>query len=123
MWAAEVPVLGIVGNDLHEQTLGSLEGTPYLVVQESTGRDAMRPVFADPQEGLEAIRSFAQTSARESASARAIAAPTGVTFEASMPNGRDVVEDMAGAGWARAGDVEFAVELDTWRDLRGPLAA
>jgi D-aminopeptidase len=87
VWAAEVPVLGIVGNDLHQQTLGSLEGTPYLVVQESTGRDAMRPVFADPQDGLEAIRSFAQTSARASASARAIAAPTSVTFEASMPNG------------------------------------
>ena len=40
-----------------------------------------------------------------------------------MPNGRDVVEDMAGAGWARVGEVEFAVELDTWRDSRGPLAA
>ena len=29
-----------------------------------------------------------------------------------MPNGREVVEDMAGAGWARIGDVEFAVELE-----------
>ena len=123
VWAAEVPVLGIVGNDLHQQTLGSLEGTPYLVVQESIGRDAMRPVFADPQDGLEAIRAFAQASMQDSASAKAIVAPAKATFEASMPNGRDVVEDMAGAGWARAGDVEFAVELDTWRDSRGPLAA
>jgi D-amino peptidase len=123
VWAAEVPLLGIVGNDLHQQTLGSLEGTPYLVVQESIGRDAMRPVFADPQDGLEAIRSFAQACVRESASATAIASPAGVTFEASMPNGREVVEDMADAGWARVGDVEFAVELDTWRDSRGPLAA
>ena len=122
-WAAEVPLLGIVGNDLHQQTLGSLEGTPYLVVQESVGRDAMRPVFADPQDGLDAIRSFAHACVRDSASATAIAAPAGVTFEASMPNGREVVEDMAGAGWARVGDVEFAVELDTWRDSRGPLAA
>ena len=122
-WAAEVPVLGIVGNDLHQQTLGSLEGTPYLVVQESIGRDAMRPVFADPQDGLEAIRSFAQASTRDSASATAIAAPTGVAFEASLPNGPEVVEDMAAAGWARVGEVEFAVELDTWRDSRGPLAA
>ena len=40
-----------------------------------------------------------------------------------MPNGRDVIEEMAGAGWACAGDVEFAVELDTWPDSRGPLAA
>jgi D-amino peptidase len=122
-WAAEVPLLGIVGNDTHEQTLGSLEGTPYLVVQESSGRDAMRPVFADPQDGLDAIRSFAETSARESPSIPAVAGPIGVTFEASLPNGDNVVEDMAGAGWARVGDVEFAVELETWRDSRGPLTA
>ncbi len=121
-WAAEVPLLGIVGNDLHQQTLGSLTGTPYLVVQESIGREAMRPVFSDPQDGLDAIRSFAHECAWDSASAAAIAAPTGVTFEASMPNGRDVV-DMGGAGWARVGDVEFAVELETWPDSRGPLSA
>jgi len=34
-WAAEVPLLGIVGNDLHRETIGSLEATPYLVVQAS----------------------------------------------------------------------------------------
>jgi hypothetical protein len=40
-----------------------------------------------------------------------------------MPNGCDVVEDMSGAGWVRVGEVEFAiVELETWRDSRGPLA-
>ena len=122
-WAAEVPLLGIVGNDLHRDTLGSLEETPYLVVQESLGRDAMRPVFADPQTGLDAIRSFAQVCAQDSASAPAFAGPNGVTFEASMPNGGDVVEDLAGAGWERVGDVEFAVELETWPDSRGPLAA
>jgi D-aminopeptidase len=121
-WAAEVPLLGIVGNDLHQQTLGSLEQTPYLVVQESLGRDAMHPVFADPRDGLDAIRKFAQACARDSASAPAIAGPAGVTFGASMPNGRDVVEDMAGGGWERVGDVEFAVELETWRDSREPLA-
>ena len=122
-WAAEVPVLGIVGNDLHQQTLGSLAGTPYLVVQESIGRDAMRPVFSDPQDGLDAIRSFAQACARDGASATAIAAPTGVTFEASMPNGREVAKEMADGGWERVGDVEFAVELETWPESRGPLAA
>ena len=45
-WGAGIPLLGIVGNDLHEQTLGSLEGTPYLVVQESRGRQAMARVCA-----------------------------------------------------------------------------
>jgi D-aminopeptidase len=121
-WAAEVPVLGIVGNDLHEQTLGSLERTPYLVVQETISRDSMQPVFASPQEGLDAIRSFAEKCARDSASAPAIAARSDLRFEASMPNGRDVVEGMGAAGWARVEDVEFSVELDTWRDSRELLA-
>ena len=40
-----------------------------------------------------------------------------------MPNGGDVVEEMAAAGWTRTGDVEFAVELESWRDSREPLAA
>jgi D-aminopeptidase len=123
VWASEVPLLGIVGNDLHRETLGSLEGTPYLVVQESVGRDAMRPVFTAPEDGLDAIRSFAHACMRGRAYAPSFEAPAGVTFEASMPNGRDVIEEMAGAGWERVGDVEFAVELDTWPDSRGPLAA
>ena len=118
-WAADAPLLGIVGNDLHQQTLGSLVETPYLVVQESLGRDAMRPLFSDPQDGLDAIRSFAYECARNGASAAAIAAPAEVSFEASMPNGRDVAEDMAGAGWARVGDVEFAVELRRGRTRGG----
>jgi D-aminopeptidase len=122
-WAAGVPLLGIVGNDSHQQTLGSLEGTSYLVVQESVGRGAMRPVYDDLQDGLDAIRSFAQACARESESTPAVAPKGRVTFEASMPNGRDVVEELAAAGWARVGDVEFAVELETWRDSREPLAA
>ncbi len=122
-WAAEVPLLGIVGNDRHQQTLGSLEGTPYLVVQESRGRASMRPVFDEPRDGLDAIRSFAEDCAREAASARLFEAPAGARFEASMPNGRDVVEQMAAAGWSRVADVEFAVELEEWRDSREPLAA
>jgi hypothetical protein len=80
-------------------------------------------VFADPQDGLDEIRSFAESCALDSASAPAIVGPTGVTFEASMPNGRDVVEDMVAGGWERVGDVEFAVELETWQDSREPLAA
>jgi D-aminopeptidase len=122
-WAAEVPLLGIVGNDLHEQTLGSLAGTPYLVVQRSLGRQAMHPVFEDPQDGLEAIRSFAEMCARDAAKAPGVSSPRRVTFEASLPNGRDVVDDLRAAGWERVGDVEYAVELETWRDSREPLAA
>jgi D-aminopeptidase len=119
-WAAEVPLLGIVGNDLHRETLGSLAGTPYLVVQESVGRAALKPVFADPEEGLDAIRSFAREAIADGGAA---AAPSGLTFEASLPNGAEVVEELVRAGWERVGEVEFAVELDSWRDSREPLAA
>ena len=80
-------------------------------------------MFEDPQDGLDAIRSFAEACARDSASAPAFAGPAGVTFEASMPNGREVVEEMAAGGWERVGEVEFAVELETWPDSREPLAA
>ena len=80
-------------------------------------------MFPDPQEGLDAIRSFAEECVRQRASAQAVTAPAGVSFEASMPNGGDVVEAMAGAGWTRTGEVEFAVELESWRDSREPLAA
>ena len=117
------PLLGIVGNDLHRATLGSLDGTPYLAVQTSAGRVAMSPVYPDPQEGLDAIRSFAEECVRQGASARAMTGPAGVSFEASMPNGGDVVEAMGAAGWTRTGDVEFAVELESWRASRAPLAA
>jgi D-aminopeptidase len=122
-WAAEVPLLGIVGNDRHRQTLGSLEETPYLVVQTSEERAAMSPVFDDHEEGLDAVRAFAEESVRQHASAPPVAGPADVTFEASMPNGGDVGEEMAAAGWSRTGDVEFAVELVSWRDSREPLAA
>jgi D-aminopeptidase len=58
-WAAAVPLIGITGNDTHRDTLGSLADTPYLVVQETLGRESARPVFADRDEGLGAIRAFA----------------------------------------------------------------
>jgi len=123
VWAADVPLLGITGNDLHEQTIGSLAGTPYLVVQESRGHGERRPVFAAPDEGLDAIRTFAESCARGASTRPTIHGPSGVTFEASMPNGREVVDEMRAAGWTRTGDVEYAIELATWGDAREPLAA
>jgi len=119
-WGAGVPLLGIVGNDLHERTLGSLAGTPFLVVQESVGRAEMRPVFDSPQEGFDAIRSFAEQCV---GSPRSVEPPAGITFRASMPNGHDVVEPMADGGWARVGETEFAVELEHWSEARGPIDA
>jgi D-aminopeptidase len=119
-WAAEVPLLGIVGNDLHEQTLGSLAGTPFLVVQESVGRGEMHPVFESPEEGFVAIRAFAEKSV---GSPRSIEAPARITFGASMPNAGEIAETMTDGGWARVSDLEFAVELERWADARRPLDA
>ena len=121
-WASGVPLLGITGNDLHQQTLGSLSETPFLVVQRSLGRSAMRPVW-DVDDGLDAIREFAERCTRGAAAAPRVQPPTEVTFAASMPNGREVAEQMTAAGWTRSGDVEFEAGLETWADARQLLAA
>ena len=121
-WASGVPLLGITGNDLHQQTIGSLSDTPYLVVQKSLGRSAMQPIW-NVEEGLEAIREFAERCMRDAASAPPVRTPRDGLFEASMPNGHEVVEQMDAAGWARTGDVTFEVHLETWADAREPLAA
>ena len=122
-WALDAPLLGIVGNDRHEETLGSLAETPYLVVQHSHGRGEMTPVYPDPAEGLDAIRSFAERCARDAASAPTFVMPDDATFAASLPNGAEVSEVMAVGGWERIGDVEYAVELETWAMARAPLDA
>jgi D-amino peptidase len=116
-WAARVPLLGITGNDLHRETLGSLADTPFLAVQRTLTRSRVEPVFAE-EDGTDAIREFAENCMREAASAPEVTAPSQCTFEASMPNGNDAVEQMTAAGWARAGDVEFTAELETWDEAR-----
>jgi D-amino peptidase len=120
-WAAGVPLLGITGNDLHLDTLGSLSATPFLAVQRTVSRSRVEPVFEE-EEGLEAIREFAERCMREAASAPAITAPSQLTLEASMPNGAEVVEQMEAAGWTRTGEVEFVAELETWADARELIA-
>jgi D-aminopeptidase len=53
-WAADVPLLGICGNDVHAQTLGSLDGVPYLVTQSTSST-----VDARPAATLDQIERFA----------------------------------------------------------------
>jgi hypothetical protein len=72
--------------------------------------------------GLDAIRGFAERCIRDAASAPSVAQPADVKFEASMPNGGDVAEQMADAGWTPVGEVEFEAHLETWRDARELLA-
>jgi D-aminopeptidase len=120
-WASGLPLLGITGNDLHQQTIGSLSDTPYLVVQKSIGRSAMQPLWS-VEDGLEAIGDFAERCMRDAASAPPIRSPSDGTFEASMPNGHEVVEQMEAAGWARTGDVTFGIRFKNWSEAREPLA-
>jgi D-amino peptidase len=121
VWASRVPLLGITGNDLHQQTLGSLSGTPFLVTQESIGRSGMLPIWDEPEDGRSALREFAERCLRDAAPS--VTEPKDVTFEASMPNGSDVAEQMLESGWTRSGEVEFSAQLNTWRDARELVAA
>lgn len=120
-WASGLPLLGITGNDSHRDTLGSLAGIPYLPVQRSVGRDRMEPLF-DQQVGLEAIRGFAEQCMRNAKQVPRVVAPVDVVFEAAMPNGHAVVDEMVAAGWSRSGEVEFSAPLAAWRDARELLA-
>jgi D-amino peptidase len=122
-WAAEVPLLGIVGSDAHLRTLGSLAGTPFLVVQETAARVSMKPAYQDPEHGLHAIRTFAERCARDAGALAAPELPDAATFGATMPNGSEVAELMTSAGWERVGQLEYAAELERWRDASGLLDA
>ena len=117
-WAARTRLIGITGNDLHEQTLGSLAGTPFLVVQRSAGRGAAEPIAE-----LDAIRDFARTCAEQARDVRPIEAPVETALAASMPNGAGVEATMREGGWTRTGEVEYEVALRTWEDAREPVGA
>jgi hypothetical protein len=117
-WAAQTRLIGITGSDLHEQTLGSLSGTPFLVVQRSVGHRAAEPVA-----GLDAIREFTRTCAESAGDVPPVDVPGATRLAASMPNGADVEATMREGGWARAGEVEYEVALDSWRDAREPVGA
>jgi len=114
-WAGRAPLIGIVGNDSHEQTLGSLAGTPYLVIQRTVRNDLAEPVFGE-EEGLEAIREFAARALRGLGEVPPPVPPADFVFAASMPYGDDQV--MEAAGWERAGEVEFHAHLAEWADAR-----
>lgn len=117
-WAARTRLIGITGNDLHEQTLGSLAGTPFLVVQRSTGHGAAEPLVE-----VDAVRDFAQACLENAGAVRPAEPPQDTRLAASMPNGADVEETMLDGGWTRTGDVEYEVTLRTWDAARDPIGA
>jgi D-aminopeptidase len=115
-WAAQTRLIGITGNDLHKQTLGSLSGTPFLVVQRSAGHRA-----AVPTAGPEAVREFARTCAENAGDVAPVDARGPTTLAASMPHGGGVEPTMREAGWIRTGELEYEIELDSWQDAREPV--
>jgi D-amino peptidase len=123
IWAAETALLGIVGHAAHERTLGSLAGTPFLVVQE--GDDPHHVDRGGGDDGsLESIRSFARDALLGIGDAPRPAPPGHSLFEASLDDLTDEQEaQMLSAGWTRVGDDRFSMELTRWADAREPLAA
>jgi hypothetical protein len=117
IWAAQTRLIGITGNDRHEQTLGSLSGTPYLVVQRSAGHAAAEPVA-----GLDAVREFARTCAENAGDVAPVEVPGAARLAASMPHGATAEETMREGGFDRTGEVEYEIALDAWRDAREPIA-
>ncbi len=120
IWAARVPLLGIVGNDTHQQTLGSLEEVPFLVVQRTGSMAEMAPVFPDQDSADEAIAAFAAQALRDGG--MTFDAPGSPLFEASFDSdGTD--PGMVAAGWRQVNETEYATELSDWAQAREPLAA
>jgi hypothetical protein len=117
-WAARTRLIGIIGNDLHEQTLGSLSGTPFLVVQRSIGHRA-----AEATAGLDAVREFARTCIEDAAHVLPVDVPRETPLAASLPQGASVESTMRKGGWTRTGEVEYEVALRTWEDAREPVGA
>jgi len=115
-WAAQTRLIGITGNDLHEQTLDSLSDTPFLVVQRSAGHRAVEPTA-----GPEAVREFARTCAENAGDIAPVDQPGATTLAASMPHGGAVEPTMREVGWLRTGDVEYQIELDSWQGAREPI--
>lgn len=116
-WAAQTRLIGITGNDRHEQTLGSLSGTPFLVVQRSFGHAAAEPIA-----GPDAVREFARTCAESAGDVPPVRVPDSSRLAASMPHGAEVEATMRGGGWTRTGAVEYEVALDSWSEAREPIA-
>jgi len=118
IWAAQTALLGIVGTDAHLRTLGSLTGTPFLVVQTSSSRRETVPAA-----GPDAIEAFAEECMRASNDAPRPAAPGRSTFRAKLVCEEQDRDTMVAGGWNEEAPGEFVVELQEWSDARGPLYA
>lgn len=117
-WAARTRLIGIIGNDAHERTLGSLSGTPFLAVQRSNGHAS-----SEPLEELDAVREFARTCAENGSDVPPVDVPGESRLAATLPDGATVEAAMRDGGWTRIADVEYEVPLRTWDEAREPIGA
>lgn len=123
IWAAEVPLLGIVGADAHKHSLGSLAGVPFLVVQTSSSRGEASASYGDADESAAAIEEFARSSMEARAQAPRFAAPPRPAFHAKLTCAEEDRQVMLRGGWSLQGEDEFVAQLDSWAEARTPLYA
>jgi hypothetical protein len=123
-WAAQAPLLGIVGHANHGRTLGSLADAPFLAVQDGDDPHRPQPIFAASAESDASIRSFARDAMRGIGDAPVPAAPDGGLFVASLQEPDDSqVRTMLAGGWSRRTEGSFESYLRRWADARELLAA
>jgi D-aminopeptidase len=97
-WAADVPLLGICGNDVHGRTLGSLDGVPYLITQWTSST-----VDARPAATLDEIERFAEDVA--DAGGVPVRPPEQARLVATV-----------------RGEQLYALDIERWKDARQPIA-
>ena len=97
-WAADVPLLGICGNDVHGRTLGSLDGVPYLITQWTSST-----VDARPAATLDEIERFAVDVA--DAGGVPVRPPEQARLVATV-----------------RGEQLYALDIERWTDARQPIA-
>jgi D-amino peptidase len=112
-WVAGVPLLGIVGDDALERQLDSgLEGTPFLAAKHSSSRTVTRPAHQRPEDGADAVRSFARNCAMD-AGRRPPTLPSRFEVSVSMPSSAaDRVNE--GGGLVRTGSSTLTIEAEDW---------
>jgi D-aminopeptidase len=120
IWAAGVPLLGIIGNDAHQRTLGSLSEVSFLVVQRTSSMMEMDPLFADQDSAAEAIVAFSTQALLDGGVT--FDAPAEPLFEASVESDHEE-PGMIATGWRQASETEYEIQLGRWASAREPLGA
>jgi len=116
-WASGVPLLGITGHEEHGRTLGSLQGTPFLCVQEGTDPLRARPSYTRRDEAAWAIRNFARQCAEAFADAPVPRPPDAPALRATLRPAPDgAAQLMTDAGWAAVDDDCFTADIASWSE-------